>query len=147
MSKLLASSNLTISYFCFCKVKYLKPLSPLKPCRTGLIRWKVNVFWLFCSGSQVMYCHGWVSFTRDNKLARPDVGDLDSVLRSLEHDSSHGNSKPGQTSRCLSNSRWSNSELLKAVPSSAEQGKLVFFCLRSHAIRHQVFSPQIPFFL
>ena len=43
---------------------------------------------------QVMYCHGWVSFTRDNKLSRPDVGDLDSVLRSLEHDSSHGNSKP-----------------------------------------------------
>ena len=86
-----------------------------------------------------MYCHGWVSFTRDNKLSRPDVGDLDSVLRSLEHDTSHGNSKPGQGSRCLSNSRCSKSELLKAVPRSAEQGKLVFFCLRSHAIRHQVF--------
>ena len=43
------------------------------------------------------------------------------------------------TSRCLSNSRCSKSELLKAVPSSAEQGKLVLFCLGSHAIRHQVF--------
>ena len=86
-----------------------------------------------------MYCHAWVSFTRDHKVRRPDVGDLDSVLRSVEHDTSHGNSKPGQTSRCLSNSRCSKSELLPAVPSSAEQGKLVFFCLRSHAIRHQVF--------
>ena len=57
-----------------------------------------------------------------------------------------GTVSPYKTSRCLSNSRCSKSELLKAVPSSAEQGKLVFFCLRSHAIRHQVFfSPSNTF--
>ena len=144
MTKLLASSNLTRNYFCFCEIKYLKPASLLKPFRTGLIRRKVNDVFsvLTVLYGQAKSCIVMAGFLLQ-EIIKWRGPMLATWIQFWDHWSTTlltGTVSPGQTSRCLSNSRWSKSELLKAVPSSAEQGKLVFFCLRSHAIRHQVFS-------